>query len=257
MDKICIQKDECKAQVDKSKKLKLTVYILLIAAFIGILVFLTIRFGNRFTALAKKPEELRILLNSYGWKGILVFIGLQVLQVVVAVLPGEFFQFAGGYIYGTWLGTLYSLTGITSGSVLVFFTARLLGYPLVKLLVSPAYLEKFGFMINSKKSEAGMFLLFLIPGIPKDILTYIAGITPIKPLTFFAIILIGRFPALLASSYIGSSTQKGNYAMVIILSVAALVLFAAGILFKDKILDKMHRISCCDKDEADKMLRDD
>ena len=80
----------------------------------------------------------------------------------------------------------------------MFYAARLLGYPLVRLLVPPTQLEKFSFMLSSSKSEAAMFILFLIPGIPKDILTYIAGITPVKPLRFFVIITIGRLPALLA-----------------------------------------------------------
>lgn len=235
--------EENKKEIDKNKKQKLAVYSILIAVFLGILIYLAVRLGPQLIALAGEPENLRMLLNSYGWKGILVFMGIQMLQVVVAAIPGELVQLAGGYIYGTWLGTLYSLTGIVLGSVLVFFMARLLGYPLVKLLVSPEHLKKFNFMINNDKSEIGMLILFLIPGIPKDILTYIAGITPIKPLRFFVIITAGRLPALLASSYIGSSTQKGNYGIVIILSVASVILFTAGILLKDKIINRVHKAS--------------
>lgn len=229
--------------IKMSKKIKIVIYSVLSLAFIGIIIYLTIRFGPQISTLSRKPEELRGMLNSYGWRGILVFIGIQMLQVVVAMIPGELVQIAGGYIYGAWLGTVYSLIGIVTGSVIVFFISRLLGYPLVRLLVPAAHLEKFKFMINSKRSEAGMFLLFLIPGIPKDIVTYIAGITPIRPLLFFTIITIGRFPALLGSSYIGSHTQKGNYGIVIIVSVAALILFVAGLLLKDKILDKIRRIT--------------
>jgi uncharacterized membrane protein YdjX (TVP38/TMEM64 family) len=227
----------------KSKRIRLAINIVLIAAFIGAIAYLGIRFGPEITALAREPESLGKLLNSYGWKGVLVFIGIQILQVVVAAIPGEFVQIAGGYIYGTWLGTLYSLTGIVLGSVLVFFIARLLGYPVIRLFVSSKQLEKYSFMINSKKTDAAMFVLFLIPGIPKDVLTYIVGITPVRPLKFFVIITIGRFPALLASSYIGSSTEKGNYVIVILLSAAAIILFAAGILLKDKIINIVHKIT--------------
>jgi len=120
----------------KSKRIELAIYIVLIAAFIGAIAYLGIRFGPEITALAREPARLSGLLNSYGWKGVLVFIGIQILQVVVAAIPGEFVQIAGGYIYGTWLGTLYSITGIVMGSVLVFFIARLLGYPVVRLFVS-------------------------------------------------------------------------------------------------------------------------
>jgi len=221
-------------------KWKAALYIGLIAAFLAALTYAGIRLGPRLTELARKPEEFREWLNSFGWKGVIVFIGIQILQVVIAAIPGEVTQLAGGYLYGTVLGTVYSLTGIVIGSVIVFYAARLLGYPLVKLLVSPKQLEKFSFMLNSSKSEAAMFILFLIPGIPKDILTYIAGITPVKPLRFFAIITIGRLPALLGSSFIGHNTQLGNYGIVIAVSVAACILFFAGVFFRDRIINWVH-----------------
>ncbi len=228
--------------MEKSKKQKLIIYIFLIAVFLCALIYLGIRFGPRITELASKPEELKDMLSSFGWKGILVFIGFQVLQVVVAAIPGEFVQIAGGYVYGTIAGTLYSLAGIVTGSVLVFTIARLIGYPVVKLFVTPKQLEKFRFMMNSNKSEAAMFILFLIPGIPKDILTYIAGLTPVRPLKFFVIITIGRLPALLGSSFIGHNTQKGNYGMVIAVSAVAVALFAAGLIFRDRIIDWTHKL---------------
>lgn len=232
---------EISVQAEK-KRLKLIVNMVLIAAFLALLVFAAVRYGPEITRLASNPEELRGILNSYGWEGVLIFMLIQMLQVVVAAIPGEIVQLAGGYIYGTWLGTLYSLTGIVAGSVIVFFLARLLGFPLVKTFVSDKNLEKFNFMMNSSKSEIAIFILFIIPGIPKDILTYIAGLTPVKPLRFFIIITIGRLPALLASSYIGYSTQQGNYLIVIILSAAALALFVSGILLKDRIIDKVQAL---------------
>lgn len=229
--------------MDKGKKRKLIIYTLLITAFLGVLIYVGIRFGPAFIELVSKPEELKNLLNSSGWGGVFIFMGLQVLQVIVAAIPGEFVQIAGGYIYGTLPGTLYSLIGIVSGSVLVFAIARLIGYPVVKLFVSQKQLEKFSFMMNSNKSDAAMFILFLIPGIPKDILTYIAGLTPVKPFKFFIIITIGRLPALLGSSYIGHNTQKGNFGVVIAVSVLATALFVAGLIFKEKIIDWTHKLT--------------
>lgn len=231
-----------------SEKRKLILNIVLIAGFLALLACLAVRFAPEITGLAKEPEHFREVLNSYGWKGVLVFMSIQLLQVVVAAIPGEFVQFAGGYIYGTWLGTFYSLAGIAAGSVIVFFVARLLGYPIVRTFISQKKLEQFDFMLNSSKSEIVMFLLFLIPGIPKDILTYIAGLTPVKPLRFFIIITLGRLPALLASSYIGYHAWKGNYTIVIILSAAALLLFGAGILLKDRIISRFKSMEHVKKD---------
>jgi uncharacterized membrane protein YdjX (TVP38/TMEM64 family) len=226
---------------DRWKKLKLALNIVLILLFAAAVVYVTAKYGPYITKLASKPEELKGVLNSYGWKGIIIFILLQVLQVVIVAIPGEFVQMAGGYIYGAWLGTLYSLAGIVLGSVLIFLVSRFLGYSLVKTFVSPKSLDKFSFMMNNSKSEIAMFVLFLIPGMPKDILTYIAGLTPIKPLRFFIIITAGRFPALFASSYIGYSAQKGNYLIAVVLSAAALALFVTGVFFKDRIIGRLQR----------------
>lgn len=229
--------------MEKQKKIKAAIYIILAAVFAVAIVFATIKLGPYIVKMAANPEQLRDALKAYGWKSIPVFILLQVAQVVIAAIPGEVVQIAGGYVFGVIPGTLYSLCGIVLGSVIVFFISRLLGYNLVKIFVSKKNLEKFDFIMNSDKSEIAMFLLFLIPALPKDILTYIAGLTPIKPLKFFIIITIARFPALLASSIIGSNIQEKNYTVVIIISIIAIVLFVAGVLLKDKIIDGIKKLS--------------
>ncbi|MGI6669801.1 MAG: TVP38/TMEM64 family protein [Acetivibrionales bacterium] len=231
--------DDKSDRMDNSKTLKLTLNIVSILIFLAFLVFLGMQFGPAITGLVEDPGRLSRELNSLGWRGVLVFLGLQALQVLIAVIPGGVVQVAGGYIYGTWLGLLYSVIGILLGSLVVFFAARLLGYPLVKMLVSPGNLEKLSFMINSSKSEIAMLILFLIPGMPKDVLTYIAGITPVKPVRFFTVSIIGRLPALLGSSILGYSTQTGNFTAVILLSAASVVFFLIGLFFKDKIIRKI------------------
>lgn len=226
----------------RAKRLKLIIDIALSAVFVGVIICLTVVFGRKFTKMAAEPEKLHDMLNTFGWKGILIFIALQILQVVVAALPGQFIQIAGGYIYGPWLGTLYSLVGISIGSVIVFCVAKFLGYRLVKLVASKEQLDKLSFMVNNEKSEIGVFILYLIPGLPKDVFTYIAGITPIKAASFFIVMMLGRLPALFGSAYIGSSMQEGNYSAAIIVGAAAVILFAAGLLLKDKIIAKLREL---------------
>ncbi len=215
--------------------------IVLAAIFLAAVTYAAVKYGPYITKLAGKPQELKDLLNSFGWKGVLVFIALQMFQVVVAVIPGEVVQIAGGYVYGVWAGTLYSLVGIVLGSIIVFYISRLLGYSIIKAFIPEKTISRFNLKMNSNKSEIAMLIFFLIPGIPKDMLTYIAGLTPVRPLRFFAVITIGRLPALFASSYIGYNTQQGNYTIVIILSAIALVLFVAGLLNKDRIISHLHR----------------
>ena len=213
-----------------------------IVLVLGLLVFASIKYAPALTRLMSKPEKFKEFLDSYGTASALVFILLQALQIVIAVIPGEVVQIAGGYAFGTFFGTVYSVTGTVLGTLVVFFATRLLGYSLVKTFVPQKKLEQFDFLMNNPKSEIAIFILFLIPGIPKDALTYIAGLTPVKPLRFVLIATIARFPGLWGSAYIGANLQEKNYTAVWILSAASLVLFAIGLLTKDKIIDKLHRL---------------
>jgi uncharacterized membrane protein YdjX (TVP38/TMEM64 family) len=164
----------------------------------------------------------------------------QVLQVVIAFIPGEPVQIAGGYIFGTFWGTVYSMLGITAGYIIVFASVRLFGYPLVKKFVPEKEFDKFSVLINNPKLETTIFLLFLIPGVPKDILVYIAGLTPIQPVLFFIIIFFARLPAMIGSSFIGAEIQSSKYLAAIIVSVVASILFVLGYIYKQRIIDYVH-----------------
>jgi uncharacterized membrane protein YdjX (TVP38/TMEM64 family) len=209
------------------------IFIILTA---GLLIFFSIKYGSEITRLVSNPKKFRDFILSYGQLSSLVFILFQVIQVVIAFIPGEVVQIAGGYIYGTLLGTLYSLIGITAGCVIVFFTVRLLGFHLVKQLVSENKLQKFYDLINKPGSELVIFLLFFLPGLPKDVLVYICGLTPVKPLQFFIIIIAARLPAMVGASFIGANIQRENYYTAITITVISCVLFVIGFLFKDKII---------------------
>jgi uncharacterized membrane protein YdjX (TVP38/TMEM64 family) len=219
----------------------LAVRLALLAAFAGLVVFASIRLAPSISRHLSRPEDMDKFINSYGPISALVYVLLQTIQVVVFVIPGEIVQVAGGYIFGTWLGALLSVAGILLGTVIAFLAARLLGYSLVKIFLKPKRLERFEFLINNPRAEVAMFVLFLIPGIPKDSLVYISGLTPIKPLRFLLISMIARLPGLWGAAYIGANLQRKDYLPVWILSGAALVLFVIGILARDRIIDKLHR----------------
>jgi uncharacterized membrane protein YdjX (TVP38/TMEM64 family) len=174
---------------------------------------------------------------------------LSAVQIIVAVIPGEIVQVAGGYAFGTPLGALYAMVGTVIGTVVVFAAIRLLGFSLLKALISPGQLERFRFLVGSPKSEIAIFVLFLIPGIPKDTLVYLSGLTPIKMLRFVVISAIARFPGVLGSAYIGANLQEKDYLPVWIMSGIALVLFAAGVLMRDKIIDRLQRLRHANKEQ--------
>lgn len=206
------------------------------------LVFITVKYAPVVTKLVSEPKIFSDIIQSYGYIGVFVFIFFEIFQVVIAAIPGEVIQIAGGYIYGAWLGTLYLVIGVIVGSIVVFFTSRLLGYPLVTVFVPEAKLIRFNFLMESQKFNTVIFILFLLPGLPKDMLTYIAGLTPVKPMRFFVIATVARLPALFVSAYIGANLQDENYLSVVVLSSGAVILFIVGIFSKDWLIDKIHKV---------------
>jgi uncharacterized membrane protein YdjX (TVP38/TMEM64 family) len=126
--------------------------------------------------------------------------------------------------------------------VVAFYISRLLGFRLVKDLISEQSFEKLNFLVNNPKSEITMFIIFLIPGIPKDVLVYLAGMTPIKPLNFFIIFTIARFPSILTTSFIGANIQERHYLPVAIAVGIAGALFVLGLIYKDKVILMLHKL---------------
>jgi uncharacterized membrane protein YdjX (TVP38/TMEM64 family) len=224
----------------RRNKNKLFVNSLLIGAFVFLFFWVLFRYGDYLTYLLKDPAKFEKWILGFGAKGVLVFILIQVLQVVIFIIPGEVVQVAGGYLYGAVLGSLYSLIGITIGSVLCFAIARFLGYEFVRGMISEDKLKKFDYIINNKKGEMGLFIVFLMPGLPKDALSYVAGLTPVKFVNYFLITALARLPGIVISSYIGSNIEHKNYMVSVVVSVIAVILFVIGFLNKDKIIKKIN-----------------
>lgn len=223
--------------------------IVLFAVFMVLLVLATIKYAPIVTELVSEPEEFRDLIQSYGYTGVFIFVLIQIIQIVIPVIPGEVVQVAGGFVFGTWLGTLYLMIGVILGSVCAFFAARLLGYPLVRSFVSENKLRRMRELMQGKKSDAVIFILFLLPGLPKDVLTYIAGLTPVKSVRFLVIASMARFPALLASAYLGHNLHEKDYLGAIIISSVAVLLFVGGYIFKDRIIGKIQEFTTEKQDE--------
>ena len=170
----------------------------------------------------------------------LFFIGVQTVQVIVFIIPGEVPQIAGGYLFGAWMGTVYSLIGILIGSIVNFYLARLLGVPFVRLFFKDEQVARMRTLAASPRYSILLFVFFLIPGIPKDALTYAAGLTRLSFLSFLIISGGGRLPGILGSAFIGSAASTGNWIVVIIISVAAAALFVVGYFFREQIVDRLH-----------------
>lgn len=188
-----------------------------------------------------RTEEGRAGLEKLVQKnialGIAVYLFMQMLQVVVALIPGGVIQILGGVLFGKFFGTILCFLGILLGEILVFAVVRKFGMPVVEAFIDKKGIKKFDFLNDSKKLEITVFILFLIPGVPKDVLTYIAPLTKIKPIPFLVISLIGRMPAIILSTVFGANLSEGNIFSAVVIFVIVAVLGVAGILYKDKAVE--------------------
>ncbi|HRY72688.1 MAG TPA: TVP38/TMEM64 family protein [Spirochaetia bacterium] len=203
--------------------------------FIAALLVVILVFRGELVALFRDREATRAWIQARGGWGKLAFVGLQALQVFLFVIPGEVVQVAGGYVFGLWEGTLLSLLGITLGSLVNFCAGRLLGRPFVEAVFKPETLAGLERVTNSGRMAAGFFLLFVIPGIPKDALCYLAGVSRLSFPLFALVTTLGRLPGILGSSFMGSAAYDGSYAAALAVLAVASVLFFLGLVFKDRI----------------------
>lgn len=186
-------------------------------------------------------QEFQRWLDSFGVWGVFVMLGIQILQVVVAFLPGEPIELLSGILYGTFGGFFLCMAGLGIGTVIVFYTVKRLGRPFVERLFSVEKVSKLHFLQSEQKLEMLFFLLFFIPGTPKDILIYVAPLTRIPPRSFLLLSMLARIPSVISSNYAGSSLSEGNWIRTLIVFAITGVLGICGILFNKRFVDRMNR----------------
>jgi uncharacterized membrane protein YdjX (TVP38/TMEM64 family) len=186
-------------------------------------------------------EKVRLFIMDHGRSAPLVFILIQVLQVLFAPIPGEATGFIGGYIFGAPWAFLYSSIGLTVGSCLNFFIGRILGVAVIRNFFSAKRLALYDRLFQ-KQGFVTLFLLFAFPGAPKDILSYLSGISLIPFKLFFFLACFGRMPGTLALSFQGEFLFKEKYGVFVLITLLFLVLAGFTIYFRERIyawLDRM------------------
>lgn len=180
-------------------------------------------------------DSVREQISGYGGiSGVLVFLAIQAAQVLVAVVPAV--QVVGGALYGWFWGTIISFAGIVLGSMAVWGIVKKLGAPLVQAVISEKHRKKFSFLEDDRKLIIILIILYIIPGIPKDVITYLVPLTGVKMRDFFLYVMPWRIPAILLSAAVGSNATKGNYVSTIVFVAVTVVIAVLGLIFKDKIV---------------------
>jgi len=231
-------------QGTKSRHADIFKFIGLIAFFciMGLVVFLLWPYITDLFVPGGRDRVLDEVRNA-GAGGVFILLGLQFFQIVVAFIPGEVTQVAAGLLYGPWLGSLIILIGCVLSSAFVFALVHKLGAPFVQGLVPIKYLEKFRGFEKTNKLNIIVFVLFLIPGLPKDVFTYLVPLTDMRMRDFLLLSNIARIPGIIVSTYAANGLLEGRIGESAVIFAIAAAIALAGVLFREKIMNALEKVS--------------
>ena len=222
---------------EQGKAVHIWLRLLILILIVGGLTFLVYETGVIQFFLNKK--RMAHFLDSLGPWSVLVFILLQIAQVVAAPIPGEVTGFLGGYLFGKFFGVVLSTIGLTIGSYIAFILAKTFGRPLIEKLVPNSTMQRFDYLLHHKGSFL-VFLLFLIPGFPKDWLCYILGLGHITTTEFLVIGGTGRLFGTILLTLGGSYLRHHQYFSFFVLVGVGISVVIVALAYRDK-LDKLFR----------------
>lgn len=219
----------------KPDAIRKTIGAAALALFVIISLLIYARVGKPMIELVKDTDKLRAWVAEKGWISRLISMGAVCLQVLVAVIPGEPLEMAAGFVFGPIEGTLICLGGISLGSMIVFGLVRIFGVRLVELFFSKEKIESMKILRNPRRVFLVMAALMILPGTPKDLLTYCAGLTKISWTTWMLICTVGRIPSVITSTLGGHAIAEGRYIMAVIIFAVTALLCGAGLYLFAKI----------------------
>ena len=208
--------------------------------FAVIMAVVTVLLWDEIVALGTEEGRARFkeYIDGIGVGGWFVTLGIQLLQIFVAFIPGEPVELMLGFVWGPWLGMITCLVGIFIGTLIIFLLVKRFGRPFVQKIVGDKDLTTYKFLSDPKKIDLTVFILFFIPGTPKDALTYIAPLAPISPVRYLLIATFARIPSIITSTLLGDSIATGDYLLAIIVFVITAVISVAGIIIGNKFVEK-------------------
>jgi uncharacterized membrane protein YdjX (TVP38/TMEM64 family) len=216
-----------------------------LAVTLGLIIWLVIIDApiiHFIVRLYRDKHFLKQTVRSWGWLAPLVFIGIQAFQVIVSPIPGEVTGPVGGALFGTLWGVIYSTIGLTVGTLFCFWVGRMWGEPLIRPWLSEHHWNKMSFILETEGAIL-CFILYLIPGFPKDIISYLFGMSPIPFWVFAFVSTVGRLPGTWISSYFGAHVGEQQY----LYAVAFIALIFAACLpfyyYRHRIVARFQRKS--------------
>ena len=227
---------------DNFKKYKKQIYVsiilLLVLAFSVAVYFLA---GKPLIEFISEPSAFKAWVGEHGFFAYIAFVLMTVFQIIIAFIPGEPFELAAGYAFGGFIGTLLCVIASVIGCTIVFGLTRKFGMPLVELFFGKEKIDKLKFLKNSKKRNIIIFLLFFVPGTPKDIITYFVGLTDIKLWQWLFICSVAKLPSIVTSTVSGGALGQQKYVTAIVFLGVTAIISAVGVLIYNKVIAKHNK----------------
>ena len=237
-----MNEDETRERSLKWKKiLSVVKFIVLIIILIGIPAYILL-FQRAVIAHFRSFDDVLNYMLKYKTEGIFVYFGAQILQIMISVLPGQVFQFVAGYMFGFWPGLLYSIIGAFLGSTITYYLAKFLGEDAMHLFFGQEKMKYFIERLNSKRAYIIVFLIYLIPGLPKDLVCYAAGVSDMKYKAFIILSTVGRIPGMCGSLLFGAMYLQKSYVGMIVIACVVTVALILCFIFRKRLQGVIDRI---------------
>lgn len=213
--------------------------VILFFAFMGAVTFLV---GKPMISFVSEPEKFRVWVDSHGIWARIAFVLMVFFQVVLALIPGEPLEIGAGYAFGAVEGTILSVVGTVLGSIAVFYLVKRWGIKLCEVFFSREKLLSLKILKNKKRRDIISFIIFFLPGTPKDLVTYFLGLTDVKLSNVLFLSGVARLPSIITSTLGGDALGVKKYTTALLVFVITLALSGIGLLIYNKLIKNHNKL---------------
>ncbi len=220
-----------------------------VAVFLPVAVLLVLTmilyavFGKKLLVIINDPKVFKAWIDGFGAWGEAAFVGIRTAQTVFKFIPAEPLEVGSGYAFGIWGGLFWCMVGTELGSAIILLLSKKYGMRFVSRFTDPEKLKEFSFLQDNRKLRPLLFLIYFIPGAPKDLLTYFVAFTEVRLWEYLLITSIARIPSIITSTMCGAYFGEKNYLAAVLVYTATLLVSGAGVLV-------YRRIACSPKESA-------
>lgn len=233
-----MSKERQRPEITEAHKKKIYLIAIIVAlVFVGVVGYLV---GKPMIEFVREPERFRAWVDSSGFASRVIFVGMVVFQLIIALIPGEPLEMGAGYAFGAVEGTILCIIGCVIGSALVFLFVRRFGVKLVEVFFPREKIRSLRFLQDSRRLDLLTFIVFFIPGTPKDLLSYFIGLTDMKLGTWLFITAVARIPSIVTSTVTGDALGLKDYQFALIAFGVTLALSLVGILVYRRLSARRH-----------------